>query len=65
MDKDEEFLSHNPTLVGRDRLKGREIQKLLSGSNHVLLLDKNKVLYAFGDSETFVIGRKPTERHRL
>jgi hypothetical protein len=30
-----------------------------------LLLDKNKVLYAFGDSETFVIGRKPTERHRL
>ncbi len=25
MDKNEEFLNHSPTLVGRDRLKGKEI----------------------------------------
>ena len=65
MDKDQQFSSTLPQIIGRDRLKGRQIKKLISGDNHALLLDDQKLLYAWGNSETFVIGRKPTERHRL
>lgn len=55
---------YTPTQVGEDLLGNRKIQKLLSGSNHTMVLSEEKV-YVWGDPDTCVLGRMPVKRRRF
>lgn len=53
-----------PVQTGETSFHRRQIQKLLSGANHTLVLSDKKV-FAWGDSETCVLGRMPTAKRRF
>ena len=53
-----------PVRTGLHDLKGLKFKKLLSGNNHALILADKKI-YVWGDSETCVLGRIPTEKRKI
>jgi regulator of chromosome condensation len=58
----EPFLS--PTQQGKDLFASKKIHKIVSGYNHTLVLADDKV-YAWGDPDTYVLGRMPTARRKF
>lgn len=54
---------YTPTQTGEIAFKNRKIQKLLSGTNHTMILSDGKV-FAWGDPDTCVLGRMPLKRRK-
>ena len=52
-----------PTRIG-EKVFNKQIDKLLSGYNHTMILMEQKV-YLWGDQDTKVLGRKSTTRHNI
>ena len=53
-----------PKILDSGNFKNQKITKILSGYNHSLVLANNKI-YAWGDPDTFVLGRKPLVRRKF
>lgn len=53
-----------PNRVGEMEFKKRRIQKILSGSNHTMVLADRKV-FVWGDPDTCVLGRMPLKRRKF
>lgn len=53
-----------PIRWGEDEFRKKEIQKVLSGCNHSLILADERV-YVWGDPDTCVLGRMPLARRKL
>ncbi|KRX01636.1 Regulator of chromosome condensation 1/beta-lactamase-inhibitor protein II [Pseudocohnilembus persalinus] len=62
--KGEMFKTKNlPERIGEKELKNKQLTKVVSGGNHLFIL-ASETLFAWGDPDTCVLGRKPTDRHR-
>jgi len=53
-----------PKRIGENEFKKKKITKLISGSNHSMILSSGRV-YVSGDPDTGVLGRMPCVRRRL
>lgn len=53
-----------PERIGETEFNRKPITKILSGSNHTLVLTEGRV-YAWGDPETQVLGRMPLARRKV
>jgi len=53
-----------PIRWGEEEFRRKEIQKVLSGCNHSLILSEEKV-YVWGDPDTCVLGRMPLARRKM
>ena len=53
-----------PQRVGEIEFRKRTIQKMVSGTNHTMVLSQEKV-YVWGDPDTKVLGRMPVKRRRF
>ena len=52
-----------PQLIEREQFMNKKIKKVVSGSNHCLILADERV-YSWGDSETCCLGRMPMKRRK-